>query len=259
MFVKTRPHFVKDIMVETVNGILSIDMHPKVTHLDINYKGLLAAGTEHGDVIVYDTVEKAYLQKLDSKPSYVVWKEHTDNCHMLKWNKHGTRILTASFDGTAKIWEWNMYLPNNRDKRSAVTLNYKDREHGGRLTGELKCWAITWSFQGTYAIAAFCRRLRRKGDSEKNYPQLQIYDCVQNELITVIDSQNFSMISTLNLDGILKMESPHCLLDAHPLEERIVMSADNDGQIVVWDILTSEILKVFYERGFHMRLPNLEM
>lgn len=55
------------------------------------------------------------------------------------------------------------------------------------------------------------------------------------------------------------METPHCLLDAHPLDERIVMSADSDGQIVIWDILTSEILKIFYERGFHMRFPNLEM
>ena len=29
--------------------------------------------------------------------------------------------------------------------------------------------------------------------------------------------------------------------------------------IVVWDIATGTILRVFLERGFHMRLPNLEM
>lgn len=37
------------------------------------------------------------------------------------------------------------------------------------------------------------------------------------------------------------------------------MSADSEGLIVVWDVVTTEVLRVFYERGFHMRFPSLEM
>jgi WD40 repeat protein len=59
-------------------------------------KGYLAAGTERGDIIVFDKGEVS-----------MVWKEHNDNCHMLKWAKRGGRLLTASFDGTAKVWLLN--------------------------------------------------------------------------------------------------------------------------------------------------------
>jgi|APCry1669188879_1035177.scaffolds.fasta_scaffold175565_1 bromodomain and WD repeat domain-containing protein 1/3 len=55
------------------------------------------------------------------------------------------------------------------------------------------------------------------------------------------------------------MNSAHCLLDAHPYNENIVLSADGEGLICIWDILKGYLIKVFLERGFHMRLPNLEM
>ena len=100
----------------------------------------MAAGTERGDVIVFDSV------LLDMHHSPVVWKEHTDNCHMLKWTKDGTRLLTASFDGTAKVWAWNSgTFSVNHDHLSSATLHYRDRDHHGRISGELKCWAVTWS------------------------------------------------------------------------------------------------------------------
>ena len=57
----------------------------------------------------------------------------------------------------------------------------------------------------------------------------------------------------------LKLDTPHCLVDAHPFNENLLMSADNDGTIILWDIRRGHILKVFFEKGFHMRLPNLEM
>ena len=53
-------------------------MHPK---------GYFAAGTEVGDVIVYEAIEKIIQQELTGSQSYVIWREHHDNCHMLKWNK----------------------------------------------------------------------------------------------------------------------------------------------------------------------------
>lgn len=56
-----------------------------------------------------------------------------------------------------------------------------------------------------------------------------------------------------------RMQSPHCLLDAHPYAENVVLSADSEGLIVIWDIECGGVLQVFLERGFHMRLPNLEM
>lgn len=37
------------------------------------------------------------------------------------------------------------------------------------------------------------------------------------------------------------------------------MSADNEGLIVLWNIANGVALKVFFERGYHMKLPNLEV
>lgn len=37
------------------------------------------------------------------------------------------------------------------------------------------------------------------------------------------------------------------------------MSADNEGLIIIWDVVAGTILQVFFERGFHMKLPNYEM
>jgi bromodomain and WD repeat domain-containing protein 1/3 len=49
-------------------------------------------------------------------------------------------------------------------------MSFKENNHFGKLSGELKCLAISWSATGTYALGSFSRRLRRRGDQEKCFP-----------------------------------------------------------------------------------------
>lgn len=57
----------------------------------------------------------------------------------------------------------------------------------------------------------------------------------------------------------MKFEDEMFIIEPHPTDERLVLTADYNGQIVLWDIADGVILNVFQERGFHIDHPNTEM
>lgn len=49
------------------------------------------------------------------------------------------------------------------------------------------------------------------------------------------------------------------LLETHPHIEEVALSADENGLIILWNVRKGLPLKVFHERGYHLKLPNLEV
>ena len=36
----------------------------------------------------------------------IILRGHINECHLTVWNFDGSKLITASKDGTARIWEW---------------------------------------------------------------------------------------------------------------------------------------------------------
>lgn len=214
--------------------------------MEFNKQGYLAMGTEQGDIIIWDQPDKL----MGPNSEKVEWQEHSQECHLARWNKEGTRLLTASYDGTARIWCWrNGGLAANAHNRSETVLKY--RQTDSKRIGEITCLAIAWSSKGSYALASFSRKLKKRGDDEKAKTQILVYSFIDNKVINCIDSDNFA--------DIIKLEVQVILLEAHPFLEDIALSADQNGIIILWNVKTGYPNRVFHERGYHMKLPNLEV
>lgn len=84
-------------------------------------------------------------------------------------------MISASFDGTAKIWtlpagitaESEERLP--RKKASDFTIFFDDSK-----THDAKCWSVNWSHSSRYAMASFSRKSRKKTDSGKLQSNIQV-------------------------------------------------------------------------------------
>lgn len=99
-------------------------------------------GTENGEVIIWENPSVLYSQRKSSHCKSI--KKHYDNCHLIKWTKDGEYLLTASLDGTAKIFEW-------ADEELHFIYEFSFAQEV-KTSGSIKCWAISWSAKGTYAI-----------------------------------------------------------------------------------------------------------
>lgn len=155
------------------------------------------------------------------------------------------RLLSASFDGTAKIWPWNSN--NFEANRDMKTLFVFEGELGKGV--DIKCCAVAWSCNGRFAITSFCRKIQRRGDDN---PQLQaniqIYDSKINSRLHKFDK---------TYDGGLLMNYIF-ILEPHPHNDAILVSADYDGKIIIWNIELGVMLNCFVESCAHLGLPLLE-
>ncbi|CAD8114683.1 unnamed protein product [Paramecium sonneborni] len=218
-----------------VNGILC---------MEFNKQGYLAMGTDQGEIIIFDKPENLF--KTINK---VEWREHSATVHLARWSKDGDQLLTASFDGSARLWKWQEGgITANQHNRSQVVLKYKSTE--GRRVGEIQCFAIAWSAKSTYALASFSKKLKKKGDEEKSKTQIQVYSTHENQVIHCMDQESLPQ---------LKLDSHVVFLEAHPIYEEVALSADENGLIILWNVQKGVPLKVFHERGYHLKLPNLEV
>ncbi len=81
---------------EAVKGFCSIEIHPE---------GFIAAGTSAGSVVIWNRLSEIETRRIERHR--IIKHAHSKDCHLTVWSKDGTRLISASFDGTAKIWPWN--------------------------------------------------------------------------------------------------------------------------------------------------------
>lgn len=148
----------------------------------------------------------------------IVKNEHSKDCHLTLWNKEGNRLITASFDGTAKIWPWicDNFLANKETKSIYVF----DGELG--KGSDIKCCAVAWSCRGRYAVASFCKKMGKKHeDTGIVQSNIQVYDSLKEKRLHKFDQ---------TYDGAT-FENYIFILEAHPFNESILLSADYDGKV----------------------------
>jgi WD40 repeat protein len=134
------------------------------------------------------------------------------------WCHYGSKILTGSDDGTARLWDWSK---SESQWISIATLPYYARLPSQmQATIEEKnvhCTMVCWSLHDKYAITAF-----------------------SNSKVKVWDAKTGNLLQNLDLHT-----KPVYILDIHPTDERILLSGGYDGMIVLWDIQTGVAIKTF--------------
>jgi len=99
VFQRNQKHLTLKVESSAANkGFSSIEFHPE---------GFIAAGTNWGSIVIWDKLSELEKKSSDRDRGRIVKNEHSKDCHLTLWNKEGTMLLSASFDGTAKVWPWN--------------------------------------------------------------------------------------------------------------------------------------------------------
>jgi bromodomain and WD repeat domain-containing protein 1/3 len=118
----------------------------------------------------------------------------------VKWSKDGSKLISASFDGTAKLWEFNQRsIESNKNNCKSIATLCQD----ANKASEKACWALSWSCENNYFIASFTIKMRIRREGVKNISQLKVYDMNAKKVLRVLDSDTTP----------IKMESNILIID----------------------------------------------
>ncbi|CAG8531544.1 6022_t:CDS:10, partial [Scutellospora calospora] len=132
---------------------------------------------------------------------------HTATVNSLEFAHSGNRLLSGADDGTARVWEYNYIFK----RWTSIILDVRGSNNNTRVT------SMRWSLDDTKVIIG------------NNYGIITIFDSESGEVRVRINAHN---------DKIY-------VLDIHPHDCRVMMSAGYDGRIVMWDIVDGRSLKVW--------------
>uniref|UniRef100_A0A670Z411 Bromodomain and WD repeat domain containing 1 n=1 Tax=Pseudonaja textilis TaxID=8673 RepID=A0A670Z411_PSETE len=160
---------------------------------------LITGSTDHVIRIYYfgsETPEK--IAELES---------HADKVDSIQFSNRDDRFISGSRDGTARIWrfqqaEWKNILLDMADKLPSDLCSEEDKFMKPKVT------MIAWSRNDNVVVTA-----------------------VNNHLLKVWNSYSGQLLHDLkgHADEVF-------VLEPHPIDSRIMLSAGHDGNIFIWDI-----------------------
>ncbi|KAF0558039.1 WD40 repeat-like protein [Gigaspora margarita] len=132
---------------------------------------------------------------------------HTAIVNSLEFAHRSNRLLSGAEDGTARVWEYNYTYK----QWTSIILDVRGSNNNTKVT------SMRWSLDDTKVIIG------------NNYGIITIFDSENGEVRVRINAHN---------DKIF-------VLDIHPHDCRVMMSAGYDGRIVMWDIIDGRSIKVW--------------
>uniref|UniRef100_A0A8C5M0Z6 Bromodomain and WD repeat domain containing 1 n=1 Tax=Leptobrachium leishanense TaxID=445787 RepID=A0A8C5M0Z6_9ANUR len=126
----------------------------------------------------------------------------------IQFSNHSERFLSGSSDGTVRIWhlenqEWSsLTLDMSQQLKESSTDNEQD------LYGKQRVFMLAWNVADTLVVTATSSRL------------LKVWDSHNGKLLHVLTGHQNDIY----------------VLEPHPLDPRIVLSAGYDGNVCIWDI-----------------------
>ncbi|XP_059824809.1 bromodomain and WD repeat-containing protein 1-like isoform X3 [Hypanus sabinus] len=160
----------------------------------------LAAGSSDHVIRIYylgsGTPEK--ISELES---------HVDKVDSIQFSNNGDRFVSGSRDGTARIWQYQ-----SQEWRSLL-LDMSAKLPGDACPGDdkitkLKVTMVAWDRHDNTVITAV------------NNHTLKVWDSYSGQLLHIL----------------MGHEDEVFVLEPHPFDSRIILSAGHDGNIFIWDI-----------------------
>lgn len=147
---------------------------------------------------------------------------HLDQVDSIQFSNSGLRFVSGSKDGTANIWKYECQNWHNQTLHVSETLSNQDLNQSSQnlINIKLKVTMVGWSLDDRYVITA-----------------------VNDHSIKIWES------NTGKLKYIFKEHTDEVfVIETHPVDRRIFLSGGHDGNIVIWDLESGEMIKKFHNQ-----------
>uniref|UniRef100_A0A8C3XWQ3 Bromodomain and WD repeat domain containing 1 n=1 Tax=Chelydra serpentina TaxID=8475 RepID=A0A8C3XWQ3_CHESE len=153
-----------------------------------------------------DHVIRMYFFGSETPEKIAELESHADKVDSIQFSNSGDRFISGSRDGTAHIWrfqqtEWRSILLDMADRLPGLKQIKEDRFMKPKVT------MIAWNQNDDFVVTA-----------------------VNNHLLKVWNSYTGQLLHDMgHTDEVF-------VLETHPFDSRIMLSAGHDGNIFIWDI-----------------------
>ncbi|XP_074156615.1 bromodomain and WD repeat-containing protein 1 isoform X4 [Sminthopsis crassicaudata] len=154
-----------------------------------------------------DHVIRMYFLGFEMPEKIAELESHTDKVDSIQFSNNGDRFLSGSRDGTARIWkfeqpEWKSILLDMATRLSSDSCSEEEKFMKPKVT------MIAWNRNDTLVVTA-----------------------VNDHVLKVWNSHTGQLLHNLvgHTDEVF-------VLETHPFDSRIMLSAGHDGNIFIWDI-----------------------
>ncbi|XP_061856980.1 bromodomain and WD repeat-containing protein 1 isoform X2 [Colius striatus] len=164
-----------------------------------------------------DHVIRMYFFGSETPEKIAELESHADKVDSIQFSNSDDRFISGSRDGTARIWrfeqaEWRSILLDMSDRLPGDASSEEDKFMKPKVT------MIAWNQNDNYVVTA-----------------------VNNHLLKVWNSCTGQLLHDLvgHADEVF-------VLETHPFDSRIMLSAGHDGNIFIWDIAKGTKTKHYF-------------
>ncbi|KAK2507744.1 hypothetical protein MC885_000988, partial [Smutsia gigantea] len=164
-----------------------------------------------------DHVIRMYFLGFEAPEKIAELESHTDKVDSIQFCNNGDRFLSGSRDGTARIWrfeqlEWRSILLDMATRISGDLSLEEERFMKPKVT------MIAWNQNDSIVVTAV------------NDHVLKVWNSYTGQL----------------LHNLLGHADEVFVLETHPFDSRIMLSAGHDGSIFIWDITKGTKVKHYF-------------
>uniref|UniRef100_A0A8I3WD01 Bromodomain and WD repeat-containing protein 1 n=1 Tax=Callithrix jacchus TaxID=9483 RepID=A0A8I3WD01_CALJA len=164
-----------------------------------------------------DHVIRMYFLGFEAPEKIAELESHTDKVDSIQFCNSGDRFLSGSRDGTARIWrfeqlEWRSILLDMSTRISGDLSSEEERFMKPKVT------MIAWNQNDSIVVTAV------------NDHVLKVWNSYTGQL----------------LHNLLGHADEVFVLETHPFDSRIMLSAGHDGSIFIWDITKGTKMKHYF-------------
>ncbi|XP_075398401.1 bromodomain and WD repeat-containing protein 1 isoform X2 [Tenrec ecaudatus] len=164
-----------------------------------------------------DHVIRMYFLGFEAPEKIAELESHTDKVDSIQFCNNGDRFLSGSRDGTARIWrfeqlEWRSILLDMATRMSGDLSSEEERFIKPKVT------MIAWNQNDSIVVTAV------------NDHVLKAWNSYTGQL----------------LHNLLGHADEVFVLETHPFDSRIMLSAGHDGSIFIWDITKGTKIKHYF-------------
>ncbi|XP_075856297.1 bromodomain and WD repeat-containing protein 1 isoform X1 [Microcebus murinus] len=164
-----------------------------------------------------DHVIRMYFLGFEAPEKIAELESHTDKVDSIQFSNNGDRFLSGSRDGTARIWrfeqlEWRSILLDMATRISGDLSSEEERFMKPKVT------MIAWNQNDSIVVTAV------------NDHVLKVWNSYTGQL----------------LHNLLGHADEVFVLETHPFDSRIMLSAGHDGSIFIWDITKGTKMKHYF-------------
>ncbi|GLV31866.1 BRWD3 [Carabus blaptoides fortunei] len=159
---------------------------------------------------------RVYMMHGDEGPHRILETEaHTDTVDSIAWAHRGLRFISGSKDGTAHVW----HFESQQWKSMQLLMSTKlpGASEPVDETKKLKVTMVSWDCSDRWVITAV------------NDHSLKVWCATTGKLMKVLIGHK---------DEVYVLES-------HPKDPRVMLSAGHDGHVFIWDIQTGTSIAQF--------------